>query len=48
MSCVIFSVFIATGHELSLSTAFTVLTILNIIKDPLRWVPNLVGIMIEF
>lgn len=32
MSCVIFSVFIATGHELSLSTAFTVLTILNIIK----------------
>jgi hypothetical protein len=32
LSCVIFTSFIGTGHTLDLSTAFTVLTILNIIK----------------
>lgn len=47
-SAVVFSCFIAAGNVLSLETAFTVTTFLNLIKDPLRTLPLFVGQWIEF
>lgn len=48
MSATIFAVYIGFGGELDLGTAFTVLTVLNLIKDPLRALPLFVGQFIEF
>jgi len=43
LSAVVFSFYIGSGHTLRLDIAFTVITILNIIKDPLRALPLFVG-----
>ena len=48
LSAVVFSVYIGLGESLSLQTAFTVLTVLDLIKSPLRTLPNFVGSLIEF
>jgi len=48
VSAVIFSFYIGFGGTLSLDIAFTVITILNLIKDPLRAVPLFMGQLIEF
>jgi hypothetical protein len=48
LSAVVFSLYIGVGNHLDLAAAYTVLSIFNIIKDPLRWFPNMVGQMIEF
>lgn len=48
MSATIFAVYIGVGGTLDLATAFTVLTVLNLIKDPLRQLPLFVGQFIEF
>ena len=43
LSAVVFSIYIGLGNTLDLEVAFTVITILNIIKDPLRTLPMFVG-----
>lgn len=48
LSGVIFSFYIGFGGTLSLDVAFTVITILNLIKDPLRALPLFIGQLIEF
>ena len=48
LSAVVFGFYIGTGHTLRLDIAFTVITILNMIKDPLRSLPMFVGSAIEF
>jgi hypothetical protein len=47
LSAIIFSVYIATGHVLDLSTAYTSTIIINMIEDPLRSVPDFVSNYIE-
>ena len=48
LSGVVFAFYIGFGGQLSLDVAFTVITILNMIKDPLRALPLFVGQLIEF
>ena len=48
LQAVIFSFYIGFGNTLSLDIAFTVIAILNLIKDPLRALPLFVGQLIEF
>ena len=48
LSAVIFAVYIGLGNTLDLEIAFTVLTVLNLIKEPLRTFPRFVGLCIEF
>ena len=48
LSAVIFSFYIGYGNTLSLDVAFTVMTILNLIKDPLRSLPMFIGQFLEF
>ena len=48
LSAVVFSFYIGFGGTLSLDIAFTVITILGLIKDPLRALPLFVGQLIEF
>lgn len=48
LSAVLFSVYIALGNTLALDIAFTVMTILNIIKGPLRSLPMFIGQLMEF
>ena len=48
LSAVVFGFYIGFGNNLSLDVAFTVITILNMIKDPLRSLPMFVGTAIEF
>jgi hypothetical protein len=48
MSATIFSVYIGTGNTLNIENAFTVMTILNLLQDPLRTLPLFIGQMIEF
>ena len=48
LSATIFSVYIGMGNTLSLDVAFTVMTILNLIKDPLRSLPMFIGQFLEF
>ena len=48
MSATIFSVYIGVGNTLNLQNAFTVMTILNLLQDPLRTLPLFIGQMIEF
>lgn len=40
--------YIGTGHDLDISVAFTVMTILNLLQDPLRTLPMFLGQAIEF
>ena len=48
LSAVVFAVYIGLGNTLDLDIAFTVLTVLNLIKEPLRTLPRFVGNCIEF
>ena len=48
LSAVVFAVYIGLGNTLDLDIAFTVLTILNLIKEPLRTFPRFIGSCIEF
>ena len=48
LSAVVFAFYIGLGNTLDLDIAFTVLTILNLIKEPLRSLPRFVGNCIEF
>ena len=48
LSAVVFSFYIGFGGTLQLDIAFTVITILALIKDPLRALPLFVGQLIEF
>ena len=48
LSAVIFSVYIGLGNTLDLEVAFTVITVLDLIKEPLRTFPRFVGMCIEF
>ena len=43
LSAVLFSVYIGFGNTLDLEVAFTVMTVLNLIKEPLRSLPQFVG-----
>lgn len=47
LSAVVFACYIGTGNYLSLDVAFTVITLLNMIKDPLRMLPLFVGSFLE-
>ena len=48
LSAVIFAVYIGLGNTLDLDIAFTVMTILDLIKGPLRSLPMFVGQLLEF
>lgn len=48
LQAVVFSFYIGFGNTLRLDIAFTVIAILNLIKDPLRALPLFVGQLIEF
>ena len=48
LSAVVFSFYIGFGGTLDLDVAFTVITILAMIKDPLRALPLFLGQLIEF
>ena len=48
LSAILFSVYIGLGNTLDLDIAFTVMALLNIIKAPLRAMPEFVGKFIEF
>lgn len=48
LTVVVFAAYIGSGHWLQLDTAFTVITLLNMIKDPLRTLPLFVGSFLEF
>ena len=39
LSSVVFSTYIGTGHDIDLATAFTVLILFDLIKNPLRQLP---------
>jgi ABC-type bacteriocin/lantibiotic exporter with double-glycine peptidase domain len=43
LSAVVFSVYIGSGHVLDLSIAYTVMTIFNNLKEPLRMLPMFIG-----
>jgi len=43
-----FSVYIGTGHKIDLSTAYTVMTVFNLMQGPLRMLPMFIGSFIEF
>ena len=48
LSAVVFAFYIGTNHYLSLDMAFTISTLLNMIKDPMRTLPMFTGSMLEF
>ena len=48
LSSVVFAVYCGTGHQLDIGMAFAVLTILNLIKEPLRSLPMFIGQVMEF
>ena len=48
LSAVVFSFYIGFGNTLRLDIAFTVITILNLIKEPLRSLPQFIGQVLEF
>lgn len=43
LTAVVFAFYIGFGNNLSLDAAFTIIVILNLIKDPLRSLPMFVG-----
>ena len=48
LSATIFTVYIGTGHILELSAAYSIITVLNILTEPLRAMPLFLGQLIEF
>ena len=48
LTAVVFGFYIGFGGILRLDIAYTVITILNLVKDPLRSLPLFVGQLIEF
>ena len=48
LTAVVFAAYIGAGNFLQLDTAFTVITLLNMLKDPLRTLPNFIGTFLEF
>lgn len=48
VTAVVFSFYIGFGNTLRLDTAFTIIVIFNLIKDPLRAIPMFVGQLIMF
>lgn len=40
---VVFGTYIGMGYTLDLGVAYTVMTVFNLIKDPLRWLPLFIG-----
>jgi len=48
LSAIVFACYIGSGNYLSLDVAFTVITLLDMIKDPLRTLPLFVGSFLEF
>jgi ATP-binding cassette subfamily C (CFTR/MRP) protein 1 len=48
LSPVVFAFYIGSGNYLTLDVAFTVITLLNMIKEPLRLLPLFVGSFLEF
>ena len=47
-SLTVFSVAIKSGVKMSVSTAFAALQVLNMLRDPTRWLPFFIGMMMEF
>lgn len=43
-----FTVFIGVGHSINLATAYTIITIFNLIIQPIRMLPMFIGQFIEF
>lgn len=48
LQAVCFSVFIGTGNHITLATAYTVTSTINIIGAPIRVLPIFLGQVIEF
>jgi len=48
LSSVIFATYCGTGHTLGIAMAFSVLTVLNLIKEPIRSLPLFIGQLMEF
>ncbi|CAI2361005.1 unnamed protein product [Moneuplotes crassus] len=44
----VFSVAIRSGIRFRASTAFAALQVLNLLRDPTRWLPFFIGVMMEF
>jgi len=42
------SVYIGTGNSISLAKAYTVMTVFNLVAQPIRILPQFVGQMVEF
>ena len=47
-SLTVFSVAIKSGIRMRVSTAFAALQVLNMLRDPTRWLPFFIGMMMEF
>ena len=47
LSPTVFSVYIAAGNKLDLGIAYSVMTVFNIIKQPLRLLPMFIGMAVE-
>ena len=47
LSAVIFTTYIGLGSTLSLDIAFTVISVLNIISNPMRTLPMFLGSLID-
>jgi len=43
-----FTVLIAHGFEISVSSAFAAVNILNMLRGSIRWLPNFIGSFMEF
>jgi ABC-type bacteriocin/lantibiotic exporter with double-glycine peptidase domain len=48
LDATVFSVYIGTGNKLDISVAFTVMTLLNLLADPLNWFPMFMGLVVQF
>ena len=42
-----FTTYIGTGHTIDIKTTYTIIVFFNIIKDPLRFVPEFFGELVE-
>jgi len=45
---IVFGVAIGSGIKMRVSTAFAALQVLNMLRDPTRWLPFFIGMMMEF
>ena len=48
LGAVVFTVYIGAGNKLDLGTAFAIMTVFNLMKDPLRLLPMVIGMAIQF